>query len=261
MWFSKRYVIVGLAPLGAALASRAGSSVARREHALPPGAIAGAEGALRCLEGLLADEAWRGARVRVSLSHQLVRFLSVPWSDELMGRASAQSYLRAQCAAVFGNRAHTWSIVADDVARGRPALACAVDQEFLSGLHQIVEGHGARIESLVPWMITAFNRCCRSIPEDCWFAAIEPGQMTLLDVREGSAYHVSVHGWEGDAATALERFVRRGALRNGTSAARPVCIADLAGNFPESEGDAARRVVWSGPGEGAWFAKLAGVSA
>jgi len=220
-------IAIGLAPEGVAACRSVGKSLEVREHAAEPAFERDWRPALACLDELLAEGRSRGARLTVALSHSLTRFLGVPWSDELMDRRRAQHYLRAQFAAVFGEVSEQWTFAAEDAPRGQPRLACAVDDELLAALHRTAQAQGARIESIAPWLVTAFNRACEGMASDGWFAAIEPGRLALVEVRAGGARQIALQNWSGDCAPVLERSVSRTVLRTGSASGLPVLVADL----------------------------------
>ncbi len=220
-------IAIGLAPEGAAARQTVGKAAELREHAAEPAFERDWRPALACLGELLSGGRYRGTRLTVALAHSLTRFLGVPWSDALMDRRGAQHYLRAQFAAVFGEVSERWTFAAEDAPRGRPRLACAVDGELLEALHRTAQAQGARIESIAPWLVTAFNRAREGMASDGWFAAIEPGRLALVEVRAGSARQIALQNWSGDCAPALERSVSRTVLRTGGASGLPVQVADL----------------------------------
>lgn len=228
MWFSRAPAIrIGLAPEGVALCRPAGKAATVRERAAAPAFERDWRPALAGLGELLAEERLPGARLSVALAHSLTRFLSVPWSDELMDGRGAQHYLRAQFGAVFGDVSEQWAFAAEDLPRRQPRLACAVDGELLDALRQMAQAQGARIDSVTPWLVTAFNCAREDMATDGWFAAIEPGRLALVEVRSGGARQVALQNWQGDGAAAVERSVSRAALRAGGATGLPVRVADL----------------------------------
>lgn len=227
MWFSRAAALrIGLAPEGAALC-RAGQAVTVQERAAAPAFERDWRPALAALGDLLAEERPAGARLSVALSHSLTRFLGVPWSDELLDGRRAQGYLGAQFSAVFGDASEQWVFAAEDLPHGQPRLACAVDGELLEALRQMAQAQGARIGSVTPWLVAAFNRAREDMATDGWFAAIEPGRLALVEVRSGGARQVALQNWQGDSAAAIERGVSRSALRAGGATGLPVRVADL----------------------------------
>lgn len=228
MLFSRAAVIrIGLAPEGAAVCRAAGQAVTVRERAAAPAFERDWRPALACLDELLAEGRSRGARLTVALSHSLTRFLGVPWSDELLDRRRAQGYLHSQFGAVFGDASEQWTFAAEDLPRGQPRLVCAVDGELLAALRQMAQAQGARIESIAPWLVSAFNRACEGMASDGWFAAVEPGRLALVEVRAGGARQVALQNWSGDSAAAIERGVSRASLRAGGVSGQPLRVADL----------------------------------
>ena len=267
MWrFSRPSLRVGLAPEALTI------------HASPGAAIevpidAGAHGeswqaATAALAQAMAGKpAWKGATVKIALSHRWVRFFGVPWHDDLMQADSARTYVARFYAGVFGDGEDNGATFAvEPGGRGQPRNVCAIDSQLIAACLDALRTADARLAWLGPWLVPAIARSRRLGDEgggEGWFATVEPGTLTLASVTAGAVRQVHVHSFEFDWSSAVMREVRRAGLREGRPNCQPIWIASL---LPLPAGvanlAAAMSVVDRGlsPGD-ARFGHLAGVLA
>jgi len=134
------------------------------------------------LEVLRREAAGWRTRVGVSvvLSNHFVRYAVVPEQDATPEEELALA--RFLFAKIHGERAKAWEV------RVSEQLACAIDAALLEGLKACFPKSGkARLVSVQPYLMAAFNRARRRIPPE--------GAWLLLAERE---------------RTCLARFARRG---------------------------------------------------
>lgn len=234
--FSDRWEIaIALAPEGAAWRRRA-------ERAASVGAGGGDWGAaLTSLRELVPAGSAGGARCSVALSQRWVRFLCVPWSDDIMmGEGAAARYLGSQFEATFGEPAQAWLLCADDAGRHAPRLVCALRRDLMQALQGFAAEAGMALVSVLPWPIAALNRLRKSLPADGWFAAVEPELLGVFELRNGRVGQPLLQPWQVDWRAELARCVARQTLRSGDAAARPVVVADATAwpaSAPDSNAD------------------------
>ncbi len=244
MWrFSRPSLRVGLAPESLTI------------HASPGAPIevpidAGAHGerwqvATEAFAQAMAGEpAWKGATVKIALSHRWVRFFTVPWHDDLMQADSARSYVARFYAAVCGDGADSGATFAiEQGGRGQPRNVCAIDSQLMTACADALRAANARLAWLGPWLVPAIARS-RQLGDkgrgDGWFVTVEPGTLTLATVTANAVRQVQVHSCESDWSSAVLREVRRAGLREGRPNGQPIWIASLlplpagVANLPET---------------------------
>lgn len=161
------------------------------------------------------QEPWRGAledfsrriaalrgRVDVSvvLSNHFVRYAVLPDEDGAATPEEELALARFHFARIHGERAKSWDV------RVCEQLACAIDAALLEGIRSAFPRNGkARLVSVQPYLMTAFNASRRRIPrEGAWLLLAERGRTCLACLApKGWA---SVHnGRETDAEALIER--------------------------------------------------------
>lgn len=139
--------------------------------------LEGAEPWRGALERLKSEISRSHQRIDVSviLSNHFVRYAVVPQAD---GAASAEEELalaRFHFAKIHGERAKGWEV------RLSGELACAIDIALLAGLKEIfLKQKGARLVSVQPHLMAAYNRARRRIPRGgAWLLLAEPERVCL----------------------------------------------------------------------------------
>lgn len=162
------------------------------------------QGALETLsQGLLGRPAWQGATAAVVLSNHFVRYQLLPWSDEISSGEELAAYARQCFGQVHGEAAKEWAIRVDEPRRGRPTLACAVDQELLEGLDASLAAAGSRLVSVRPGLAAAFNAVHAAFTAaSAWFVMVENGKLLLSLARDGAWQVVTARKAASDAWTA-----------------------------------------------------------
>ena len=158
------------------------------------------EGALGALQQLDLG----AAAVSIVLSNHFVRYALVPWSDALRGAAEEEAYVRHHFARVHGERAKSWALRCSG-STSTPRLACAVDDALIASLRASVAKQAkARLVSVQPYLMAAFNRWRGELPAaGAWLLQVEAGRACLALHARGTWQ--SVQNARGSAAELLER--------------------------------------------------------
>jgi hypothetical protein len=136
-------------------------------------------------------EAWRRERMRVSvvLSNHFVRYALVPQAGAV-NREEEVALARFQFARIHGDRAKSWEVRLSPEVRG-DRLGCAVDRELVESLKACFPRSGkARLHSVQPHLMAAFNRWRGRIPRSgAWLLLAEADRVCLA--------LLSAKGWRG----------------------------------------------------------------
>ena len=140
------------------------------------------------------------AGVTVVLSNHFVRYALMPQQGGAATPGEELALARFQFAKIHGERAKSWELRISD------GLACAIDSALLSELREIFKKHKkAKLVSVQPWLMTAFNRSRRSIPRDGAWLLLEERERCCL-ARLAAEGWASVHnGRETDWEQLIER--------------------------------------------------------
>ena len=143
------------------------------------------QAALDALPGLLDEIGARRGAVAVVLSNHFVRYLALPWQDELSNDAEVQAWARLRFEHTYGAAASEWLVQTCEAGYGQPLVACAVDRELVEQLGQLLDRQGLRLASLQPLLMAAFNDHRRHLHGRRSFAIVERGRLCLSQLDAG----------------------------------------------------------------------------
>jgi hypothetical protein len=139
------------------------------------------------LPAALAASGSTKPEVSVVLSNCFVRYALLPWNPAIRTESEWRTLAQRRLASAYGDVAEDWELRITETVRGGPLVACAVDTALLDALQaKIAEGR-ARLHSVQPYLIAAFNRIRRKISrESCWLVIEEPGCLVLALIQHGN---------------------------------------------------------------------------
>ncbi|MFA6971934.1 MAG: hypothetical protein WC208_11100 [Gallionella sp.] len=142
--------------------------------------------AIRTLATSLPLFARRNMKVTVILSNQFMHYVLVPWYDKLGGEKEEMAYARHCFGEVYGDAADAWELRLSPDKAGVPALASAVDKDFLDVLRGLLVHAGVKIKSIQPHLMAAHNISRTSLQgRSAWLALLEPGNLCLAMLQKG----------------------------------------------------------------------------
>lgn len=172
------------------------------------GAVAPLAAVLQAGEQLLAA-CPRGSRVEVVLSNRFARFCLVPWSWDIDSPSEQQTLARHCLEEIYGEAVDGWQVRISPEAGGCMRLAAAIPEALLDGVRAQCTARGARLVSLQPYQMAAFNRFRRQLGQgDFLFILVEPGRCMLLLAQAGAWARVRSLGVD-DAPESLALLLGR----------------------------------------------------
>lgn len=164
-----------------------------------------------------------GLPLEISLSSRWQQLAIVPWSDALLSEPAAHRFLQMQLAALYGDAALGWRIVADDAPYGHARAICGIDSALLQALNALADASGHPCHAIEPalgaalrWLprtSTGTGASARSAPGALALALAEPGRLTLAAITRGriSALHTqpSNADWSRELPQAWQRWLLR----------------------------------------------------
>lgn len=194
-------------------------------------------GALAVLPEALAAAGAAKNRVSILLSNRLMRYTITPNPDSANSREELDMMARYAFERAHGEAASGWEIRLSDAAPGRPALASAVDRELVVALHDSVGAAGARLASLQPYLMAAFNRQTEPMPNaDGIFVLAEPERLCHVAWRSGGWCAVQQIHVDCSRPIALHDTLDRMAMMQDLDTTQPVrlCAPEFHGNLDAS---------------------------
>jgi hypothetical protein len=192
-------------------------------------------GALSALHTWLEQDRDTLKNLDIVLSDRFHRFAMIPWSDSLQGRAELEALSRAHFEAMFGEVADDWEIATEFGSYGRPGVGCAIDKELLGRLRETVGAAGARITSLQPHFVRAFNQVHREIGvAPALLLVVAEGNCVLAGFRDGSWHSVRSMRLTSDEEPKLAMLIHRERLLQGLDEDAQVLILGAGENERQS---------------------------
>lgn len=192
-------------------------------------------GALSVLPEVLRTAQASGMRVTAILSNRLLRYALVPNPDSARSREELDLLARHAFERAHGDAVANWDIRLSDAAAGQPALASAVDRELIVTLRETIVASGARLVSIQPYLMAAFNRLNSGTRiRDGIFVMAEPERLSLLAWKQsgwcGVQQVYATNDWMDSLHGILDRLAITAELHEHHSL--QLCAPELVDNEP-----------------------------
>lgn len=196
-------LVLGITPGAIALVRGSAREVVRSEHADP----------LRLLpqvEALIKSGAWHARRVRVVLSHRLVRHALTQAPGKALSEAEETALVRARLVEIYGEEAAAWRVRVISQPPDYGLLGAGLDEGLCAALEALARRNNWSL-SLAP-LAAALPTPRSASGVDAWFVA-EPGWATLFYGKAGRVRQLTSMAlsddWRGDLADWLARTADR----------------------------------------------------
>ena len=212
-WLDRRFRLTRIGLARDRLSLERGGA-ARVDLAFPPPTGVAWAPALAALAGLLGGEHAESItrRVRLIIANDFVRFVLVPWSEQILDQQERQQLARALLAERYGER--EWRIAIEPPRFGKPGLAAAIDEELAAQATQLVHARGQRVVALVPALADTLNRHGRRIDfaGSGWVVEANGGRLTSLAFSRHRWCQVGSGRFGGDES--LDQLIKRDLMRS-----------------------------------------------
>ena len=188
--FQPEQLLLGCAVDAAVLLAEPASASAASELlaslAVGPTSLAATAALSVALPGLRIEKGAPTAAVcdlNVTLDDSLVRSFVVTPPGGVRGLRELRATAAARFAALYGEPAEQWLLVADWHAL-EPFVASALPRALYQALGQLAASNGWRLDSVSPALVRVYNRVCDSIPANGWLLVGFGQTLTLLATRD-----------------------------------------------------------------------------
>ena len=145
------------------------------------------------VETMAADFAarqWRNASLAVTLHGNLVRYLVLPWVENLSDR-DALVYAQQSFAELHGAAAQNWAVCVSEYQRAVPRIAAATDPGLLAALQTLARTRGMKLCSVRPVLCAAVQDLARVDTNFTgWLALVEGGHSCIARFSAGACMTV-----------------------------------------------------------------------
>lgn len=185
--------------------------------------------AIAALPKLLEAHAPRAVNAIVVLSNHFVRYALLGANDRLSNRQEWLEYASHHFEKTYGSRSRDWDIQVSESGAAHPRLASAIDKALLAAAAAAFDKGHARLRSVEPYLMIAFNRALPSVEQSSfWFVAQEPGRLLLGLVHDGLWQSVRARQTSARWCEDLPRMLEReSALLATSEACRDVLVCAL----------------------------------
>jgi hypothetical protein len=189
------------------------------------GSIQPWSGAIDALREVLAHPNVGKAQATVVLSSHFVRYMTVPWSAELVTRDEELAFARSRFAQVFGDAAQGWAVKLSPAPAGNARLAAAVDQTLVERLSSAIASSPLTLTSVQPALMAQFNDWRRPIGDDAWLVVAERGRLLTVWIANGEWRAVRARPINGEMVPLAQILEQERLLLSAGSAPSRVCLA------------------------------------
>jgi hypothetical protein len=132
-------------------------------------------------------------RLRIVVSNAFVRYVLAPWTDEQLSDAEQVELVRALFQDRYGDRDGSWHIAVEPQRFKAPALATAIDAEFLAVLQDTCTKVGLHLVSVVPGLIENLYLQRRPVSKAAsgWFVDASDNRLATIAYCDGHWANVS----------------------------------------------------------------------
>jgi hypothetical protein len=122
-------------------------------------------------------------RIHIRLSNRWARWQLLPAQEHLTSDDDLASFAALQFLNVYGASSQHWQISHSPLRPGKNTPACAIEVALLDTLKEACAANGAKLESVQPYLSSAFDYWNDKIRDKAyWLAVVEPAYVCLLYV-------------------------------------------------------------------------------
>ncbi len=166
-------------------------------------------------EYLSGSDIKQNTQINIVLSSDFVRYLMLPAQQITMSKAEKISYAHAVFTEIYGAMVSDWHIKYHQAAPHQSTVAVAVDNALLAALNQLAVKHQFKLNSVQPYLMTAFNALARPIASTSGhLVLLENKKLLLVHLHKGTCQQMQVTPYSHDWQTDLNNMLNREVLLN-----------------------------------------------
>lgn len=176
--------------------------------------------------------------VTVVLSNHFVRYVLVRQLDQVSTPEEEQALVQHHFSRIYGPAAANWNLkVSSTQSRNCPQVVCAIDQDLLDALRNLLQPTKTVLRSVQPYLMTAFNQYRQCLTPSAWLVLVEDGVFCLARLEQSCWQTIKCirigNDWRRELAIQLEReeLLLLGSTPERDNARTPVFV--FAPEYPE----------------------------
>lgn len=120
--------------------------------------------------------------VRVLLSNTLIRYLVLPWQNEVFAKQDWQSIAQHEFRKLYGATADAWKVSVNFGNYGQTMIAAAMDESLFTQLEASAKALNFNITSVQPLLMPLLNTTAESLRD--WILIAEPERILLCRAHD-----------------------------------------------------------------------------
>ncbi len=154
-------------------------------------------------------------KLSVTLSTEMVRYLTLPPQNVAMTQDEKAAYANAAYQEIYGFVTSEWIIKCHDAPPNKPILTSAIDTALFEAIQTVAKKYQFVLMSVQPYLMTVMNRLHHSLKgADAMFAVIEANRILLVNLEDGYCSQIRTYprteNWQNTLSTLLARETLKG---------------------------------------------------
>lgn len=152
-------------------------------------------------------------KLSVTLSTDMVRYLTLPAQSVSMTAAEKVAYANAAYQEIYGFATSDWTIKCHDAPPNTPMLTSAIDTALFEAIQMVATKYQFKLKSVQPYLMTAMNALQGSLKgADTLFALVESSRILLVNLQNGHCRQVRTYPRSANWQHTISQLLAREAL-------------------------------------------------
>jgi hypothetical protein len=149
----------------------------------------------------------------VTLSSEMVRYLTLPGNDFKMNESEKSAYANAAYLEIYGFVTDDWRIKCHDAPPNQPMLTSAIDLALIESIEKLAAKYQFNLKSVQPYLMTAFNALHHKLKNaTALFAVVEPNRILFVNLQKGYCSQVRTYHRTTNWQEIVTQFLARETL-------------------------------------------------
>jgi hypothetical protein len=152
-------------------------------------------------------------KLSVTLSTDMVRYLTLPAQTVSMNAEEKVAYANAAYQEIYGFATSEWKIKCHDAPPNEPMLTSAIDTALFEAIQMIATKYDFKLKSVQPYLMTAMNALDGSLKgADTIFAVVESNRILIVNLQNGYCTQVRTYPRSANWQNTLSQLLTRETL-------------------------------------------------
>ena len=150
------------------------------------------------------------SQLHITLASDFVRYLALPPQQIYMNVAEKLAYATAAYREIYGSAVDDWELSLQDTPARETAIVAAIDRKLLEALKQIALKHQVKLNSVKPYLMSAYNSLVKQIgASNGYLVIVEFKRLLLINLLQGKCVNVRTFHLGSDWQAELKSLMVR----------------------------------------------------